>query len=154
MTVNSFEELQIWKDARSLVKEVYILTSGVRFSKDYNLRGQIRSAAVSVMSNIAEGFERGGNQEFAQFLYIAKGSCGEVRSQLYVAIDQGYLPANEAEQTVNAVKRLSSMIASLIQYLKNSGMKGAKYTDSNQRSSAKIMTTSESLRTAKLGTDR
>src|ERR1051325_875334 len=138
MTVMHFEELQIWKDARLLAREVYSLTSGTRFSKDFNLRGQIRSAVVSVMSNIAEGFERGGNQEFAQFLHIAKGSCGEARSQLYVAIDQGYLTATESEHILGAMKRLSSMIASLIQYLKNSGMKGPKYTDSNQSSPTKI----------------
>src|ERR1041384_2391567 len=109
MTVTHFEELQIWKDARVLAKEIYSLTSGARFSKDFNLRGQIRAAAVSIMANIAEGFERSGNQEFSQFLYVAKGSCGEVRSQLYIAMDQGYLSASESEQILIAVKRLSSM---------------------------------------------
>jgi four helix bundle protein len=109
MTVTHFEDLQIWKDARRLAKEVYGVTSGPKFSKDFNLRGQIRSAAVSVMSNIAEGFERSGNQEFAQFLHVAKGSCGEVRSQLYVALDQGYLSTSESEQFLNALKHLSSM---------------------------------------------
>jgi four helix bundle protein len=110
MTVTHFEDLQIWKDGRCLAKEIYNLTSGAKFSKDFNLRGQIPGAIVSVMSNIAEGFERSGNQEFAQFLYVAKGSCGEVRSQLYVAIDQGYLSATEAEQSFTTLKRLSSMI--------------------------------------------
>ncbi|TAK06448.1 four helix bundle protein, partial [bacterium] len=91
MAVKSFEDLEVWKETRRLSKEIYAATQDAKFSKDFGLRDQIRRAAVSVMSNIAEGFERGGNQEFIQFLYIAKGSCGEVRSQLYVALDQGYI---------------------------------------------------------------
>jgi four helix bundle protein len=132
MHIKHFEDLEIWKEARRLTKEIYRLTSGPKFSKDFGLRGQIQNAAVSIMSNIAEGFERGGNQEFSQFLYIAKGSCGEVRSQLYVAVDQGYISANESEELLNLFKRLSSMIGSLINYLKRSGMKGAKYNSSNR----------------------
>jgi len=132
MLAKCFEDLDIWKEARRLTKEIYRLTSGPKFSKDFSLRGQVQSAAVSVMSNIAEGFERGGNQEFGQFLYIAKGSCGEVRSQLYVAVDQGYVSAKESEELMNSLKRLSSMIGSLINYLKRSGMKGAKYNSSNR----------------------
>jgi four helix bundle protein len=131
MLAKCFEDLEIWKEARRLTNEIYRLTSGVKFSKDFNLRGQIQSAVVSVMSNIAEGLERGRNQEFRQFLYIAKGSCGEVRSQLYVAVDQGYVSTKEAEDLINSFKRLSSMIGSLINYLKRSGMKGAKYNNSD-----------------------
>ena len=78
MAVKYFEDLDVWKEARRLTKEIYAATPDAKFSKDFGLRDQIRRAAVSVMSNIAEGFERGGNQEFIQFLYIAKGSCGEV----------------------------------------------------------------------------
>ena len=127
MRIEHFEDLQIWKEARRLTKEIYHLTSGSKFSRDFGLRDQIQRAAVSVMSNIAEGFERGGNQEFAQFLYVAKGSCGELRSQLYVAVDQAYVSANESEGLLISLKRLSSMIGSLINHLKRSGMKGAKY---------------------------
>ena len=137
MHVKNFEDLEIWKEARRLTKEIYRLTSGQKFSKDFSLRGQIQSAAVSVMSNIAEGFERAGNQEFSQFLYVAKGSCGEVRSQLYVAVDQEYISSNESEEQLNAFKRLSSMIGSLINYLKSSGMKGAKYNSSNRSTTSK-----------------
>jgi four helix bundle protein len=85
MQVKNFEDLEIWKDARALTRGIYQLTGDSKFSKDFGLRDQIRRAAVSIMSSIAEGFERGGNQESIQFLYVAKASCGEVRSQLYVA---------------------------------------------------------------------
>ncbi len=135
MHVKHFEDLEIWKEARRLTKEIYRLTSGPKFSKDFSLRGQIRSATISVMSNIAEGFERGGNQEFSQFLYVAKGSCGEVRSQLYTAVDQGYISSNESEEQLNAFRRLSSMIGSLIHYLKHSGMKGTKYSSNRSTTS-------------------
>jgi four helix bundle protein len=106
MHVKHFENLEIWNEARCLTNEIYRLTSGPKFSKDFSLRGQIQSAAISVMSNIAEGFERSGNQEFVQFLYVAKGSCGEVRSQLYVAADQGYISASESKKLLNSFKRL------------------------------------------------
>ena len=86
MQIKSFEDLEIWQIAKGLAVKIYSLSRAPRFSKDFSLRDQMRRAAVSIMSNIAEGFERGGNQEFVQFLYIAKGSCGEVRSQLYVAL--------------------------------------------------------------------
>jgi four helix bundle protein len=84
MPVKYFEDLEVWKEARHLTREVYRITSDSKFSKDFGLSNQSQRAAVSIMSNIAEGFERGGNPEFIQFLYVAKGSCGEARSQLYV----------------------------------------------------------------------
>jgi four helix bundle protein len=79
------------------------------------------------MSNIAEGFERGGNQEFSQFLYVAKASCGEVRSQLYVALDQGYVTHDETEKLRQSFKRLSGMISNLIAYMRQSEMRGEKF---------------------------
>lgn len=127
MAVKYFEDLDVWKEARRLTQQVYWATEDSRFSKDFGLRDQIRRAAVSVMSNIAEGFERGGNQEFIQFLYIAKASCGEVRSQLYVALDQGYVGKEQFAQMFNSLKRLSGMISNLIDYLKGSRMRGEKY---------------------------
>ena len=130
MLARYFEDLEIWKEARRLTREIYCLTSGSQFSKDFNLRGQIQSAAVSVMSNIAEGFERGGNQEFGQFLYVAKASCGELRSQLYVALDQKYIDPQAANEMTMTLKRLSMMIKHLIDHLKQSGMRGPKYSSS------------------------
>jgi four helix bundle protein len=127
MLVKNFEDLEIWKEARHLTREIYTLCKGPKFSKDFSLRGQMQDAAVSIMSNIAEGFERGGNQEFVQFLYIAKGSCGEVRSQLYVAFDQEYIDQESADRLLIFLKRLSVMIKHLIDHLKRSGMRGPKY---------------------------
>jgi len=98
MTVQKFEDLVAWQKARILTKRVYDLTASGRFSRDYGLRDQIQRAVVSVMSNIAEGFERSGLPEFHQFLVIAKGSCAEVRSQLYVALDVGYISDVEFDE--------------------------------------------------------
>jgi len=95
MTVKNFEDLDVWKLARELTIKIYSETKHGPFSKDFGLRDQIKRSAVSVMSNIAEGFERGGNKEFHNFLSIAKGSCGEVRCQLYIAVDQNYLHEND-----------------------------------------------------------
>ena len=131
MQVKNFEDLEIWKDARTLARKIYQLTKDSKFSKDFVLRDQIRRAAVSIMSNIAEGFERGGNQEFIQFLYVAKASCGEVRSQLYVALDQSYVAPKDCDDANKSFRRLSIMISNLIDYLKRSGMKGAKYSATN-----------------------
>ena len=127
MAVKNFEDLNVWKQARQLTQEVYRLTKTETFFKDFGLRDQIRRAAISVMSNIAEGFERGGNQEFVQFLYVAKAACGEVRSQLYVALDQGYATSNDSEKLLQLFRRLSGMISNLITYLRKSDMKGEKF---------------------------
>ena len=127
MLVKNFEDLEIWKEARRLTGEIYGLTKDSKFSKDFDLSRQIQSAAVSIMSNIAEGFERGGNQEFIQFLYIAKGSCGEVRSQLYAALDQFYATQKTCEDLTKSFRRLSIMISNFIAYLRRSGMRGVKY---------------------------
>ena len=127
MAVKNFEDLNVWKQARQLTQEVYRLTKTETFFKDFGLRDQIRRAAISVMSNIAEGFERGGNQEFVQFLYVAKASCGEVRSQVYVALDQGYATSNDSEKLLQLFRRLSGMISNLITYLRESDMKGEKF---------------------------
>jgi len=104
--VKNFEDLEIWKDVRILIQIIYRITREPKFSKDFALRDQIQRAGVSIMSNIAEGFERGGNQELIHFLYIAKASCGEVRSQFYVAVDQSYLTEKDRDELTISFKRL------------------------------------------------
>jgi four helix bundle protein len=123
----SFEELEVWQKALALTKTVYKLSGVNAFSRDFSLADQMRRAAVSVLSNIAEGFERGSNTEFIQFLYIAKGSCGEVRAQLYVARELGYIQATEFEQAATLCRDISGQISGFISYLKGSRMKGEKF---------------------------
>lgn len=129
-----FEDLEVWKSARELTNSIYKITKNGEFSKDYGLRDQIRRAAVSIMSNIAEGYERSGNQELIQFLAIAKGSCGEVRCQLYIAGDQGYIPYDELKQLLEQCKRISIMINNFMEHLKGSRFKGTKYKMPKQKS--------------------
>ena len=111
--VTRFEELIAWQKARELTKEIYSLTDQGKFSKDFKLSAQIESASVSIMSNIAEGFERGRRDEFHQFLSIAKGSCGEVRSQLYVALDIGYISQQSFDTLISKTEELSKIIGGL-----------------------------------------
>ena len=138
MPIKNFEELEIWQIARRLTQEVYTLAQTSKLSRDYGLRDQMQRAAVSTMSNIAEGFEQGGNQEFVQFLYVAKASCGELRSQLYVALDQKYINPQAANEMTMTLKRLSMMIKHLIDHLKQSGMRGPKYNSSSSSRSLEI----------------
>ena len=127
MKAERFEELEIWKEARELCKYIFILTELQPFSKDYKLRDQIRSSSGSIMDNIAEGFERGGNKEFGQFLFISKGSCGECRSQSYRAFDYHYINEESLNELLKQTIQISRKISSLISYLKNSEMKGSKF---------------------------
>jgi four helix bundle protein len=127
MTARYFEDLEIWKMARELSKEIYSATRNTRFSKDYGLVNQIRRASISIMSNIAEGFERQGNREFIQHLSVSKASCGELRSQLYVALDQEYIDLVQFESMTEHAKKLSIMISHFIDYLRRSGFRGTKY---------------------------
>ena len=125
--VRYFEDLVVYQKARALANEVYALTRRAAFAKDPGLVNQIRRAAVSVLSNIAEGFERGSNTEFVQFLYIAKGSCGEVRAQLAIALDQGYLTEAEHGKTSDHCRLVSGMLSGLIDYLKGARIRGDKF---------------------------
>jgi len=108
-----FESLRVWHDARRLTSKIYEVTKDGAFGHDFGLRDQVRRASVSVMSNIAEGFERRGDKEFLRFLQIARGSAAEVRSQLYVAQDAGYLDARTAidlrDQAALLVRELASL---------------------------------------------
>ncbi|MBI5373071.1 MAG: four helix bundle protein [Sphingobacteriales bacterium] len=126
-TIEKFEEIISWKEARKLNKTIGELIDGGRFKHSYRLINQIEGSAGSIMDNIAEGFERGGNKEFVQFLYIAKGSCGELRSQLYRALDRNYIEQKEFDTLSVLAMKISSLIQKLISYLENSETKGIKY---------------------------
>lgn len=127
MTINSFEDLDIWKDARELAKVIRLLTKREPFSKDFKLCNQINSSAGSVMDNIAEGFERDGHKEFIQFLYIAKASNGETRSQSYRAFDAEFISEEELNGILSRTQSLKIKTISLINYLKKSTFKGNKF---------------------------
>ena len=121
-----FEDLSIFQRARELCKEVYAVTKDGEFHKDSRFVQQIHASAGSVMDNIAEGFERDGNKEFINFLYIAKGSCGEVRSQLIRASDVGFIDNETATRLYNDSLNLSKSISKFIQSLKGSPISGLK----------------------------
>jgi four helix bundle protein len=126
-TIQKFEEIEAWQKARELTRVIYACSGAGPFAKDFGLRDQIRRAAVSILSNIAEGFERGGSAEFMQFLAIAKGSAGEVEAQLYVALDQGYISQEQFESIRALASSTKKLIAGFMNYLKQSNLKGQKY---------------------------
>jgi len=117
--IERFEDLEVWKSSRELVKSIYLLTDNSRFSKDFGLANQIRRSAVSVVSNIAEGFERKSKKEFGNFLYIAKGSCGELRCQLYVALDLNYIDAPAFQKNYDLAEKVSKSLGGFIKYLQS-----------------------------------
>lgn len=125
--VRDFEESAIFQKARELSAKIYPVTRRGEFKYDSRFVQQIRAAAGSIMDNIAEGFERGGNKEFLNFLYIAKGSCGEVRSQLIRANDVGYLTPEEYNELYIECRKLSAGIMNFIKEIKASDITGAKY---------------------------
>lgn len=119
-----FEDLDAWKVGRELANLIYMYGRETVFSKDYSFKDQIQRAAVSVMNNIAEGFERGSNKDFAKFLFIARGSVGEVRSMLYLATDQKYITEAQFKDAYNLCVRESQLCWGLIKHLqKTSGWK-------------------------------
>lgn len=112
-SIERFEDLIAWQKARKLTRDIYQITRQGSFAKDFGLSGQIQRAAVSIMSNVAEGFERGSRAEFHQFLSVAKASCAEVRSQLYVAFDVGYLDRAEFDDLLTQAEELARIIGGL-----------------------------------------
>jgi four helix bundle protein len=125
--IERFEDLEAWKFARELTASIYAISGTGTFNRDFALRDQIRRAAISIVSNIAEGFERDGEKEFLQFLSMAKGSCGEVRAQLSLAVDQKYISETQFEELTTKAVKLSRIISGLIQYLRQSQFTGRKY---------------------------
>jgi len=116
--IKRFEDIEAWKKGRQLAKGIYTLTARGEFARDYGLKDQIRRAVVSVISNIAEGFSRQTDQEFVQFLHIAKGSTSEVQSQLYIALDLGYISQEEFSKLYNQADEVAKLISGFIRYLK------------------------------------
>lgn len=126
-TFKRFEEIESWKLARELTNRVYQISSEGKFARDFTLKDQVRRACVSIMSNIAEGHERSGTGEFVQFLATAKASAGEVRCQLYIALDQDYIDDDAFAELGHLTLQIQSLIGGLMNYLKRSGYKGTKY---------------------------
>jgi four helix bundle protein len=133
MRVERFEDLEVWNAARVLVNRIYRITRGSAFNRDRRLADQMRGAAVSIMSNTAEGFERGSDAEFAQFLYIAKGSAGEVRSQLYVALDEGFVSQQDFDSATNLARSVSQQLGGFIKYLKGSAPRRSRSIATRRR---------------------
>ncbi|MDQ7797503.1 MAG: four helix bundle protein [Candidatus Edwardsbacteria bacterium] len=126
MTVKRFEELKIWQQAKELANLVYDFTNNPSFSKDRILTDQARRASVSIMANIAEGFERGSNKEFIQFLFIAKGSCGELRSHLIFANERKYINQEDFVTAIDMAAGISNMLFKFITYLQKSNIKSKR----------------------------
>ena len=126
-TFKKFEEIEAWQKARILAQTVYKISGAGSFAKDYALKEQIRRTGISIMANIAEGHERAGRKEFIQFLAIAKASSGELRSHLYVALDQDYISKESFEEIYSLAMDTSRMINGLMRYLKQSDISGNKY---------------------------
>jgi len=118
-TAKRFEELEVWQKAKELTNLIYSLSSSSSFSRDFGLRDQMRRASVSIMSNIAEGFESQTQALFVQYLWRAKGSAGELRSQLYIAFEQAHLSKDEFQAAFSLVEICSKQLARFIQYLES-----------------------------------
>lgn len=125
--IERFEDIEAWQLAREATKLIYQISSLGDFARDYPLRDQIRRSSVSVMSNIAEGFERDGDREFVNFLSIAKGSCGEARSQLYAALDQNYITVEQFDLAYGSLNETGKRISGFMRYLRQSELRGSKY---------------------------
>ena len=118
MKITKFEEIEAWKESRKLVKMIYDLTKNNLFKKDFGLRGQIQEAAVSCMSNIAEGFDGGSNQQFIQYLIYTRRSSSEVQSQLYVALDQQYIKQEDFDKAYAQAQQVAKLVNGFIGYLR------------------------------------
>lgn len=122
-TIEKFEDIEAWQKARELTNEVYKITTNNVFSKDFNLKEQIRRASISIMLNISEGFARETDKEFARFLIIAHGSAAEVQSAMYIALDQKYVNENEFNELYKKTEDVSKMLSRFSKYLKNCDLK-------------------------------
>lgn len=129
MKIKRFEDIKAWQEARNLARMIYkVIRDNKNFYEDFRLRGQIQGAAVSVISNIAEGFARSSDREFVRFLWIAKGSIAEIQSQLYIALDRGYVAQNDFNQLYEKAEEVAKLISGFITYLLNSMTQKAQKT--------------------------
>ena len=125
--IQKFEDIVAWQKARELTRKVYAHSKTGVFAKDFGLRDQIQRASVSIMGNVAEGYDRGGDKEFIQFLSVSKGSCGEVKSHLYVALDQQYINSPQFNQLYNSADEVGRLLGGFMAYLKQSDLRGRKF---------------------------
>jgi four helix bundle protein len=125
--IEKFEDIVAWQKAREMTRQVYGCSKVGLFAKDFGLRDQIQRAAVSTMGNIAEGFERGGDKEFVQFLSNSKGSCGEVKSHLYVALDQRYITPVQFNHLYRQADEVTLLVGGFMSYLQRSSLRGRKF---------------------------
>lgn len=126
-TIERFEDIEAWKMAREATRQIYLISGSGDFSRDFAPKDQIRRSSVSAMGNIAEGFEREGNREFINFLGIAKGSCAETRSHLYVALDQNYISDSQFRTVYDCLDETGRRIGGFMSYLRQSNLKGSKF---------------------------
>jgi four helix bundle protein len=131
-SIQRFEEIEAWRKDRELTWRIYQTTSKAGFSHDFTLKDQIKCAAISITSNIAEGFERGGNREFIQFLATAKGSASELKSQLYTASDAGYIDKKEFDELYKLAHSIVLLISGFMKYLQQSELRGRKFKTGNE----------------------
>ncbi len=134
-SAKTFEELHVFKQARSVIHEIYRFTQVGPCSKDLAFVNQIRRSALSIVSNIAEGFERGSDIEFARFLFIARGSCGEMRAQLLIALDQNYLGKEQHDALAAKAKEIGTGLTRLAAYLKSTARKNGRLPSRTANSS-------------------
>ena len=132
-TITRFEDIEGWKKARELAQTVYQLTDSTAIARDFGLRDQLRRAAVSVMANIAEGFGRGGNREFILFLGHARGSCAELKSHFYVALDAGLLSKQGFARLYELASEMEGLVSGFMKYLQNSEARGRKFKNVDNR---------------------
>lgn len=126
-TIKGFQDIEAWQKGRELVNRIYTISGEGPFARDFALRDQMRRAAISIVSNIAEGFEREGTQEFIHFLSVAKGSAAEMEAQLYVALDQAYLSEESFQEVIEQVETVKKLLGGFMRYLKSTNIKGGKF---------------------------
>jgi four helix bundle protein len=133
--IEKFEDLKVWQIARDICNDTWHLIETTPIAKDYELKNQMSRSSGSIMDNIAEGFERNGTREFIQFLCISKGSCGELRSQLYRALDRKHISNEQFFNLSQKTETENQKLGAFISYLNKSGFKGPKFTKTSQEAS-------------------